>query len=137
MINLDDLEQDDIYNIALLNLYTHSKNPKYSTLSELIYILDHDNFINFIKYYEGQEIKVPTKKEILIAIRHLLLYQYTIVDKIPWSEAVKKAGFSEDESILAHRGFTAFKRNMEKYNIGSVFNGKHGVGEDVNDSEDK
>lgn len=124
MINLNDLNSEDTYSTALLLLFVFSRNDKYSTLSELAYILDHDNFIKFIKYYEGQTITIPSQEEILKSLRVLLLYQYYIVEQLSWKESLTKAGFSKDETYTAQRLLTSFKKSVDKYKIGDVINGK-------------
>lgn len=124
MINLNDLNSEDTYSTALLLLFIFSRNDKYSTLSELSYILDHDNFIKFIKYYEGQTITIPSQEEILKSLRVLMLYQYYVIEKQGWREALIKAGFSEDETYTAQRLLTSFKKSVDNYKIGDVINGK-------------
>lgn len=57
---LEELDKKDIYSLILFCLYKLKNNPNYSTLSELIYVLDNENFIKFINYYGGQTITIPT-----------------------------------------------------------------------------
>lgn len=125
MTNLNDLNSEDTYSIALLLLFIFSRNERYSTLSELAYILDHDNFVKFIKYYEGQTITVPTKDEITKSLRVLMLYQYYVIEEKGWKESLVKAGFSEDETYTAQRLLTSFKKSVEDYKIGDIINGKY------------
>jgi len=69
--SLEELDKKDIYSLILFVLYKLKDNPEYSTLSELIYILDNDSFIRFLNYFGGQTIAVPTvsdMKEVLSAI---------------------------------------------------------------------
>lgn len=121
--NIPELEKDDIYSITLLLLFVFKDDPKYSTLSELSYILDHENFIKFIKYYEGQTITIPPIKQISQSLRILLLYQYYIVEKMPWGKALSKAGFEPDENVSARRLLYSLKKSIEKYKIGDFLNG--------------
>ena len=79
---LEFLDKEDTYATALMLLYASTDNPKYATLSELPYVLDHDNFMNFIKYYEGQTITIPSYVAISDALKTLLLFKYHVVDKM-------------------------------------------------------
>lgn len=117
-IDLHMIKEEDSYSLAMMLLYMMKDNPRYSTLSELSYILDHNNFINFIKYYEGQTITIPTMKEVKVALRTLLLYQYYKVENIPWKEAIEKAGYEPDEVRSAERYLSYFIKSLDKYRIG-------------------
>lgn len=123
MININDLSVEDTYSTALMLLFIFSKNDRYSTLSELAYILDHDNFMKFIKYYEGQTITIPSQEEITKSLRVLMLYQYYVIEQRGWKESLTKSGFSEDETYTAQRLLTSFKKSVEDYKIGDMFNG--------------
>lgn len=61
---LEEMDKKDIYSLILFCLYKLKDDPKYSTLSELIYVLDNENFIKFINYYGGQTIKIPKIDEL-------------------------------------------------------------------------
>ena len=124
--NIANLDKDDTYSLMLLLLYASSDNPKYSTLNELAYILDHDNFLKFIKYYEGMTIEIPTIEDIKSSLRLLMLFQYTEIEKLSWQEALEKAGFSEDDSHGIKRKFKRFKSQIEenKYRLGGIIGGR-------------
>ena len=114
--NLEFLDMNDTYSLALLLLYASSDNPRFSTLSELVYILDHKSFINFMKYFEGQTIQIPTIKEMSDSLKLLMLFQYSKVEKLDWHEALNRSGFSRDESISARTKLGMLCDNLKKYN---------------------
>ena len=58
--NLNTLKERDVYSLLLFCLYKLSDIPEYSSLSELVYVMDKKNFLNFCEYFGGQTIKVPT-----------------------------------------------------------------------------
>jgi len=122
--DLSNLNKDDIYGLMLIMLYASSNNPKYSTLNELAYILDHSSFLNFIKYFEGQTITIPTMQEIKTSLKTLLLYQYSVVDHMEWLDALSKAGFTQEETHGAKRRLCAFKKQLEnnEYKLGGIIN---------------
>lgn len=102
-VNLDRLKREDIFSVATALLYTLKDTPQYSIMSELFYILDYENFIKLIKYFGGRTIKVPSSEEISEMLKVLLLYQYREVEEYKWSECLKMAGISEEESRV-YRG---------------------------------
>lgn len=120
--NFPDLKENDLYSTAMLLLFAFSDNPKYSTLCELSYILDHDSFMKFIKYYAGQTITVPSLPDVTKALRTLMLYQYYVVEGIDWKDAISKAGFNPDESFTARRLLMSFRKSADQYKIGDVLN---------------
>lgn len=117
---LNMLSSDDAYSLALMLLYTVKDNPKYSTLSELSYLLDRKSFLNFIKYYEGQTITIPSFNSIKVMLRVILLYQYYKVQGRSWHESVKLAGFESDEVRSAERYLTQFIKMLETYKTGDT-----------------
>ena len=56
---LNSLNKTDIYSLMLFTLYKLHDDPEYTTLTELIYLLDRDSLAKFFKMYEGMTIKVP------------------------------------------------------------------------------
>jgi hypothetical protein len=63
--------------------------PEYSTLSELAYILDRESLFNFLEYYGGTTIRVPTLQEFNQIIRALLLYQAVNLEDVDFNKAFK------------------------------------------------
>lgn len=118
------LSQEDTYSLVLLLLYVCKDNPRYSTLNELAYILDHDSFMNFIKYYEGQTIQIPPIDEILDSLRLLALFQYYKVEKLPWKDSLELAGYNSEEGISAKHKLIRFIKHIDKYKyrIGGLLN---------------
>ena len=63
--------------------------PEYSTLSELSFVLDKDNFLNLCEYFGGLTIKIPTLDELQSIVYSLMLYQYINVEGKSLEEALK------------------------------------------------
>jgi len=72
---LEELNKDDIYSLMLFVLYKLKDIKEYSTLSELVYILDKESLFNFLNYYGGLTIKVPTMSELKTICYALIVYQ--------------------------------------------------------------
>lgn len=135
---LNYLAKDDTYSMLAILLFATSGNPKYATLNELVYLLDNRSFINLMKYYEGQTIKIPSIEETTKALKLLLLYQYYEVEGMDWELALKKAGYDTDKfsSLSARTSLQHFREKMgsKKYRIGGIKNVVKGNGSRSEDS---
>lgn len=78
---LEKLNKNDIYSMLLFTLFRLKYDPKYSTLSELCYVLDGDNLPRFLKYYGGLTITIPTLRDLRLLTQGLLLYQYVNIEE--------------------------------------------------------
>ncbi len=58
------LSEDDLINEILYLIYKLNDNPKYSTISELVYVLGKDNLFKLCSIFGGCEIKIPTLLEL-------------------------------------------------------------------------
>jgi hypothetical protein len=96
-----------------------TKIPEYSIISELCYILDVDSFMKLIKYFKGQTIRIPTEEEFCEAIKILLLYHYSEIEKRPWKDSLALAGFSSSSGKLAHNKLDKLKETLQSYNVGN------------------
>ena len=120
----ENLTKEDTYGLMLLLLHVSSDNVRYSALNELAYILDYESFLNFIKYYEGQTIQVPTMEGIQTSLKTLLLFQYYNIDHLEWHEALNKAGFLMEETHSAKRRLKLFTKYIQEhdYKLGGIIN---------------
>lgn len=91
------LKSQDIYSLMLFALFKLKDVPEYSSLSELVYILDKDSLLKLCEYFGGMTIKIPTIQELESMVYLLLLYQYVNVDKIEYSEAIKLIGIESSK----------------------------------------
>lgn len=121
--DIPELNKKDTYSTVFLLMFIFSRNSNYSVLNELPYVLDFDNFMNFIKYYEGQTITIPTMDEISKYFKILLLYQYYVIEKLDWKKSLVRSGFDPDrDSYRAQRYLYTFRKNIEKFKLGDVLN---------------
>lgn len=116
---LSKFKEQDIYAVLCGYLFEFRELPEYSTLCELAYLADIESFVKLIKYFEGQTIRVPTREEFQSAIRTLLLLQYYEVEKRPWKESLKLAGFQSSEGRAAQNRLNKLKETITKYNYGN------------------
>lgn len=88
--SLKQLNSSDTYSLILFCLYKIKNNEKYSTLSELAYVLDKDNLLKLCEYFGGLTIKIPTIDEIESLVQALLLYQYVNIEGMDFNNAIKQ-----------------------------------------------
>lgn len=88
--NIAKLKESDAWSFLLFALFRTREIPEYTSLSELIYILDKDCLLKLCEYFGGQTISIPTITELEEMIYGLLLYELIDVDKLSEEEALKK-----------------------------------------------
>ena len=98
--DVNKFKEEDIYSAMLYALYKMTADKTYSTISELIYILDKDNFFKLCSVLGGCTITIPTMEQLSYLTRALLVYQYTTVNNKSFSDACKLAGVGEDKEVV-------------------------------------
>ncbi len=86
---LEALTTSDIYSLILFAIYKLKDTEEYSVLSELAYILDQHSLLEFLDYFGGMTIKVPTKHELQVMLDALLLYEYINIENIDYADALQ------------------------------------------------
>lgn len=112
---LNNLKERDFYSLSLFCLYKLVGIPEYSSLSELAYVLDKDNFLNLCEYFGGQTITIPTTSELESLVYSLLLYQYVKVDGMDYSEAVKLIGHESKDLRAVKAGYRKLVEVLKDY----------------------
>lgn len=75
------LKNNDIYSLMLFILFKIRDIQEYSTLSDLIYVLDKESFLNLCEYFGGLTIKIPTIDELEIIVYSFILYEKVDLNK--------------------------------------------------------
>lgn len=103
--NITKLKDRDLYSLALFALYKLIGTSEYSSLSELIYVLDKNNFLNLCRFFGGQTITIPTLDELELLIYALLLFT-----------SIKVEHKSEEEAYQTIRDLGCSNcKNVRKY----------------------
>ena len=87
--NLNMLNEEDILNDVLYLIYKLNDDPKYSVLSELIYILGKDSLFKLCSILGGCEIKIPTLFDLKLFIGALYVYSAMHNDGTTFEDAFK------------------------------------------------
>lgn len=86
---LEKVKENDLYSLLLFVLYQVKNIPEYSSLSELAFVFKKDTLLQFIEYFGGQTIKVPTIDELEDVTYAILLYKYVRIDDVEFNRAVE------------------------------------------------
>ena len=86
---LQKFKESDIYSLVLFTLFKIKDIPEYSTLSELVYILDKESLLKLCEYYGGLTIKIPTIEDLEGLIYSLVLYEAVDLNQQSYDETIK------------------------------------------------
>lgn len=111
------LKDADCYSLILFCLYKLMGVPEYSSLSELVYVLDRKNLLNLCEYFGGQTITIPTIDELETLTYSLLLYQYVNVDKKDYEEALDLIGYESKDLRRVKKFYVKLCEVLEKYDF--------------------
>ena len=114
---LEELDKKDIYSLILFRLYKLKDCPEYSTLSELIYILDNENFIKFINYYGGKTIKVPTINDLSILIHALMVFERLNNTNVDIDTILKELAISKKEKKEILESIQIIQETLANYDF--------------------
>lgn len=111
------LNEKETFLLSLIILAHMREDKKYHKLSELIYLFDnYKGFKQFIKFYEGQTIEVPSSLEVKQALRLLDLFQKVYIDKRDFDVYYEKLKLFELglSKTQCEEELTRFKGYLEK-----------------------
>lgn len=114
---LTNLKKADIYSLILFALFRLRDIPEYSTLSQLSFVLDHDNLLKLCEYFGGLTIKIPTIKELESIVYSLVLYQYVNIENMEYNEAVKLIGSESSELRQIKSDYRKLCKILDNYNF--------------------
>lgn len=106
------LNEEETFMLSLILLAHMHTDDKYKDLSELIFLFDnYKGFKQFIKFYEGKTITVPTVIELKQALRLLDLFQKVKIDNKDFDECYKRLKL---DSLNLTKDYC--KQELEKFN---------------------
>lgn len=117
---LNKLTTNDTYSLILFIVYELRQIPEYSVLSDLIYVLDKDTLVDFINYFGGMTITIPTNEQLQLITKTLLVYQYVNLENYSILEALQKVAENDDE--LKQKILNIYNQVcevIEKYHFGA------------------
>ena len=116
---LKNLKETDIYSLILFSLFKLRDIPEYSTLSELVYILDKDSLLKLCEYFGGLTLKIPTIEELETVVYSLILYQYVNIEHIEYKKAIELIGHKSSDLRKVKADYNKLCKILEKYEFTS------------------
>lgn len=111
------LNEQDTYSLILFALFKLRNIPEYSTLSELVYILDKDTLLKLCEYFGGLTIKIPTLDELESIVYSLVLYQSVDIEGKDYDETVKMIGHESTELRQVKVNYEKISKILSQYNF--------------------
>ena len=109
------LHERDIYSLLLYALYKEIDIDEYSSLCQLVYVLDKENFLKLCDYFGGQTITIPKLEDLESLIYALSLYEASEKGEKEFNNhlnEIKKEN-KNLEDILIH--YTNIKKAIDNY----------------------
>lgn len=82
------LKENDVYSMVMFALYKMRDNPDFLPISELMYTVDHENFLRLIETFGGTTIRIPTIEEVETVTFALLIFQRVDLDGEQYAKVV-------------------------------------------------
>lgn len=114
---LEKLKTVDIYSLLMFALFKIRDIPEYSTLSELVYLIDKENLLKLCEYFGGLTITIPTIEELESLIYSLLLYQYVDIEGMKYDDATELIGYKSSDLRKVKTDYTKLKGILMKYDF--------------------
>lgn len=92
---LEEMDVKDVYSLLLFVLYKLKDDKRFSTLSELVYILDKDSLFNLLGVFGGLTITIPTTKDLKLVVNGLLIYQLVNLENRDLMTSIKEVNKGE------------------------------------------
>ncbi len=112
------LKNQDTYSLMLFVLFKLRDIPEYSTLSELIYVLDKKEFLKLCEYFGGTTIKIPTIDELNSIVNSLVLYQQINIEKRDMESAIKLLDCNRRDLKKVKEDYYKIVDILDKYSLG-------------------
>lgn len=92
---LEELDEKDVYSLLLFILYKMKDDKRFSTLSELVYILDKNSLFNLLSVFGGLTITIPQTRDLKLVVAGLLIYQLVNLDGRDLVSSIKEVNTGE------------------------------------------
>ena len=111
------LKDNDIYSLMLFILFKIKDIPEYSTLSDLIYILDKNSFLNLCEYFGGLTIKIPTIDDLEIIVYSFILYDKVDINNKSLSNSLEDLNIDKYKKQIVLDTYYKVKKVMSDYDF--------------------
>lgn len=116
---LKKLNTPDIYSLVLFSMYKLNGDPKYSTLSQLPYLLDRKSMLNLLQYYGGLTINIPTIRELETLVYALSLHEKVCFEGATFESALNSLGHDKNDEGNIVEAYEHIQEVLEGYSFGN------------------
>lgn len=109
------LKKVDIYSLLLFVLFQIKQIPEYSSLTELVYLLDKNSVLKLCQYFGGTTLQIPTLEELEVLVYSVLLYNYINIENKGMEESLKLLGCSKDKLREVKKNYIRISKLLERY----------------------
>lgn len=114
---IEQLKEPDIYSMLLFALFKLKNDPKYSTLSELAYLVDYNSLLNIFEYFGGLTIKVPTISEFKLVLNALILFEKVNIGNVDYNTALREFDKTKNELQEIEKTYTTLCKVIKDYDF--------------------
>lgn len=93
--SLEQLNEKDVYSLLLFVLYKLKDDKTFSTLSELVYLLDKNSLFNLLSVFGGLTITIPKTSDLKMVVAGLLVYQLVNIEGKDLTTSIKEVKTGE------------------------------------------
>ncbi len=115
--NLETLRYEDIFSLVLFALYRLRDDQQFSTLSEMAYIMDKQTLLNFLEYFGGSNIKVPTLADLRLMVNALLIYEMVDLRGHRFDESIKLLNLETEKAGELLDAYKTVKEVIRNYSF--------------------
>lgn len=109
------LKELDVYSLVLFALFKIKDIPEYSSLAEMVYILDKNSLLKLCEYFGGLTITIPTIDELESLVYSLVLFQLVDIDQVDYEEALSIIGHKSKDLRKVKSDYNSLKEILSKY----------------------
>lgn len=114
---LSKLNEVDLWSLILFALFKLRNIPEYSSLSELVYILDKPSLLKLCEYFGGMTLRIPTISELEDVVYALVLYQHVNIEHVPYQDALKLLGQESCDFRKIKSNYIKITEILDKYDF--------------------
>lgn len=114
---IKNLKDEDIYSLILFALFKLRDVPEYAILSELIYVLNKNEFLKLCEYFGGMTIKIPTIDELEHLLNLLMIYQSVNIDKNSLEDTLKMLKYNKQKTNKLEQDYVRLTQVLDKYKL--------------------
>ena len=113
--NLNKLKESDAWSFLLFALFKMREIPEFTSLSELVYILDKSALLKLCEYFGGQTLTIPTINELEEMVYGLLLYNFIDIEHLSETEAFSKLPQNTFSNKRLKQAYVNIKETLNTY----------------------